>query len=1091
LQRGKLSIFCDHVIEACWLLCVIAAPLFFNPHSYRIFESEKASLSRSLACVMAVAWLIRMLEGGNPFKALKVKLDPLVLPTLILAVANLLSSATSIVPSISFFGSYLRLQGTYTLFSYLMIFFMILRELKTRRQMNRLILTIILTSVPVALYGVIQWMDLDPIPWGIDFAGRVGSSMGNPIFLGGYLIMVFFLTFARLVKQLPKKTPGGGVEAYDLRAILGYAFILLIQSTAIVLTGSRGPWLGWLAGIFLVFLLLTLMTNRRRAAFGLMGVAMTGVVFLFIFNMPDSPLSPLQKVPYLGTLSHLLEQDTGTGKVRVLIWEADTHLVMPHEPLRFPDGTPDRLNLIRLLVGYGPESMLLAFIKFYPPELAHYESRTMIADRSHNQTWDCLINGGIIGLLSYQFLIYSFFAYGLRQIGLIPGKREHRVFAGLWIGLVVFFGAGVVALGKAAFLGLGVAAGVVAALGLYLIISFMLVPRCTQELVRHPSDGVVIAALLAAVLAHFIEIHFGIAMTASQTMFWSFAAILAVLGSGNLPEEVPKLSPDEAEFPSDPIPSVASVHLKRKQRQRGSSVARRPGRAQKQIPLWLGTALGYSFISTAILLTLFYEFVANPEQLSSPGAVFWQGLTYLKQQGQVSYAVPGIIAVVWLLNWVMMRAEVKSWEIPSLGERKRSDALLMVVPLLISLVFVWGLSFRMAALGQVQMQWVRDAVSVVRNLAGALDYYYVWIFLLVFFSSVAMMLERGKRPERWSSAPAWSHAAQILLVLFIWVWIVHFNVDPCKASVFYKQSESAKKQGVWNVSVALIENAVELEPHEDFYYLKLGDAFWRRAVQKSGPGVIRGFNEKTTLKDVLNVDTESIDRLGPVDLLHAARVVLSCAQDLNPLQSDHSINLAALYSQWAKGESDESVRATLIAKSNAYFEQTLLLKPNGVDLWNEWAISDIGVGKNYDKALEKLNHSLALDDRFEQTYLLMGEVYLAENDQDKAARAFERILEINPASDQAYDKLAFLYARQGKTDKAIQANLSLLKRIPDYPGIWNAHKNLAHLYAKIGDLISAVAEAEQAVKRAPKAEEQAMRGLLVQLQQQAKGAAPR
>ena len=61
-MRTRLSIFCDKVIEAGWLAAIVIVPLFFNIHTNRVFEPDKLSLLRSVALVMAVAWLIRVIE---------------------------------------------------------------------------------------------------------------------------------------------------------------------------------------------------------------------------------------------------------------------------------------------------------------------------------------------------------------------------------------------------------------------------------------------------------------------------------------------------------------------------------------------------------------------------------------------------------------------------------------------------------------------------------------------------------------------------------------------------------------------------------------------------------------------------------------------------------------------------------------------------------------------------------------------------------------------------------------------------------------------------------------------------------------------
>ena len=60
---SKLSVFCEKLIEACWLAAIILAPLFFNVYSSRVFEPDKISLVRSLALVMLAAWLTLRAEA--------------------------------------------------------------------------------------------------------------------------------------------------------------------------------------------------------------------------------------------------------------------------------------------------------------------------------------------------------------------------------------------------------------------------------------------------------------------------------------------------------------------------------------------------------------------------------------------------------------------------------------------------------------------------------------------------------------------------------------------------------------------------------------------------------------------------------------------------------------------------------------------------------------------------------------------------------------------------------------------------------------------------------------------------------------------
>jgi O-antigen ligase len=106
-------------------------------------------------------------------------------------------------------------------------------------------------------------------------------------------------------------------------------------------------------------------------------------------------------------------------------------LFMPHDPITYPDGSQDKFNALRPLVGYGPESMYVAYNGFYPPELGHVESRTASPDRSHNETLDSLVITGVLGLVAYLFLFGAVFYWGFRWLGLLSTRRQFWIYVGL------------------------------------------------------------------------------------------------------------------------------------------------------------------------------------------------------------------------------------------------------------------------------------------------------------------------------------------------------------------------------------------------------------------------------------------------------------------------------------------------------------------------------------------------------------------------------------------------------------------------------------------------------------------------------------
>ena len=1144
MPSSRLGTFCDKVIEAGWLAAVVAAPLFFNVYSSRVFEPDKLTLVRTIATVMAAAWIIKWLEQRNAPRSstsLSVR-DALILPTLILSGVYLLTTLTSITPRISFLGSYQRLQGTYTTLSYIIIFLMIVQGLRTRRQLDRLVFAIILTSLPIALYGLIQRYRLDPLPWGGDVTVRVASNMGNPIFVAAYLIMAFFLNLGKIVESFRAILTEEEAVVADIVRAAGYVFIGAVQAIAITFAGSRGPYIGMLTGTF-AFGLIFLVDLRRQApdqeamtpldaglailsavgtyaiagivvglaglTFGLVArkegtasaiglvlgiiavvafwawllsnrttwkwlwlfwVSMAGLMAAILFAanvMPNAAIfAPLRNDPNFGRLANLIETEGGTGKVRTLIWEGNTQLVPPHDPIRFPDGSSDPLNILRPLIGYGPESMYVAYNRFYPPDLAHYESRNASPDRSHNETWDSLVITGVIGLLAYQFLFISFFIYGFQSVGIMPTKRERNLFIALWVGLGLLGGLATIVLRQPKYFGMGVPGGILAAIVLYLVIFSTVLYDREHPITLRPEDRILFAGILASVIAHYIEIHFGIAIASTRTMFWSLAGIMVAVGSGWVQsEETATATTLLATQPAAVRPATPANTPRHKKRRVAQSPPERTVSTAQSMPTWLGSVAGYALVSTIILSTLYYEFVTNAERLSDPTSILWRALTYLALQRRESFAILGMLALVWILATLIGIAElVHSGVFKKAEDWIAGLGLLASISIGASLIFAYGLAGQLGNLTRIQISRLDQLVGVSDSVAGIFNYYYAGIFALLYLAAIALMAEVRRLPSAWT-VNIWGAMAIVPALIVVFVWVNYSNLDPIRADIIYKQADPYDKQGQWDASIAHYKHALELASYEDFYYLWLGRAF----LEKAGNAQVTPtnlLNEQTQLEGILNLNVQQTATLGRQDLLQAARAVLVRAREINPLNTDHSANLARLYRRWADLSTDPAQKAKQLDLSVQNYVQATNLSPHNAILWNEWATVEIMRG-NLDAAEQKLAESLKLDSQFDQTYMILGELYVNTKNYDRAVEMYKNALEITPGLVQAQGTLAYVYAQQGKLAEAIQANLALAKMSPNDPSIWNTRKNLAILYAQTGELQSALSQAQIAASLAP------------------------
>jgi tetratricopeptide (TPR) repeat protein len=252
---------------------------------------------------------------------------------------------------------------------------------------------------------------------------------------------------------------------------------------------------------------------------------------------------------------------------------------------------------------------------------------------------------------------------------------------------------------------------------------------------------------------------------------------------------------------------------------------------------------------------------------------------------------------------------------------------------------------------------------------------------------------------------------------------------------------------------------------------------------------------------------------------------------LNPLNTDHSANLARLYRRWADlYAADPAVRKTQLEQSDAQYQIATTLSPNNAILWNEWATvlmaqadtaraaGDTAGADGFIKdAQAKLDQSLALDQQFEQTYLIRAQLARAQGQTDEARRDYELAMKWNPNSSDAWGGMADMLVAQGNYTEVETITLAYLKDHPDFlpglrtlarnvyfpqnrlaealatqqrvvqlgandPNAWDDHRVLAILLAQTGQLPQALQEAQTALSKAPQANQAEVNSLIAQLQ---------
>jgi tetratricopeptide (TPR) repeat protein len=796
-------------------------------------------------------------------------------------------------------------------------------------------------------------------------------------------------------------------------------------------------------------------------------------------NIPNGPLEYMRSMPGVGRLGNVFTTEGGTGRVRVLIWSGVAKLVFPHAPLAYPDGTVDRWNSLRPFIGYGPEALYVAFNPFYPPELAQIEARNASPDRSHNETFDALAFTGLLGLAVYLALFTAVFYYALKWLGMITSSRRRNVFLALVLVGGAVTAAFFVAWQGLEFFGVGLPFGML--LGLIVFLTLYSLAKPSQPRDANGAEGtgrasgletwraVAMISILAAVVAHFTEIHFGIAIVSTRTHFWVLTGLLMVLGFIG-----PELSAEpQAATPND----AAASKLRRGGRTTPVRIASEPesGPSREE---WAPVLIGGTLIA-AVMVTLGYDFINNALRAQDAFRILVQAMTVLPvpAPGRPSYAILGLFLLTWLLGGGLVMLEEPQ---PGGNLQKRLGTTFagLGLALLLGATAWLVMASHLVTIVNIQPTDLPELMRSAAQIAGTVTIIYILLGLVLAAMAAALSLDSA--PVAGRAAARTRGRASTSPVAMITYWTlpplavalsILLNLNVIQADVIYKTGLQFDDSGQPQAAIPLYERALSLSPGEDYYYLFLGRSYLNATGGQTNP-----------------VDRDA--------LLERAEAQLKAARLLNPLNTDHTANLARLNRRWAELVTETPIRARHAQAADSYYAEATRLSPHNAGIWNEWAALALQVNGDPVTAQKHLDASFDLDKSFDQTWQLQGDVYLyiAQRSTEPAAQqaAFVQAIDTyqhglqmaiarGAAAGNVRVNLAAAYTGSGQPQQALEQYQLLLQEGGAGIEEWRLRLAISQLYAQLGNMASARTEAEQALAAAPEADKPTVQAWLDRL----------
>jgi len=207
----------------------VLAPMVFNPYGHSSYELPKAGLVVVAVAAGLILGLVRRgSDVGGTWRC------PVAKPVLAVAASWVVATLFSVNPAVSLLGLSIRSQGLYVAICYAVVFWWAAETVRSARRARWLLAAAALGSVPVCALGMYERLALNPIAGKVTFSGRAASTLGNPILLGDYVIMV-----------LPAAICAGWLCRSWRRA--AWWTLAAGQGVCLVFTGTRAAWAAALA----------------------------------------------------------------------------------------------------------------------------------------------------------------------------------------------------------------------------------------------------------------------------------------------------------------------------------------------------------------------------------------------------------------------------------------------------------------------------------------------------------------------------------------------------------------------------------------------------------------------------------------------------------------------------------------------------------------------------------------------------------------------------------------------------------------------------------------------------------------------------
>lgn len=298
-----------------------------------------------------------------------------------------LSLFFSLNPQISIVGSKYRHDGFLAFIAYCFAYLIARNAKDIEKHFFRIISA---TSVVIAIYAILQFYQMDPVPkelYALEWVGIAFATMGNPNFLGSYLVlsipMPIYLYFYKGKKI----------------GLLAYAILFL----ALLTTRTRGAWIGAFIALIAFLVLHQIRSgftkNQGKKALVVFFTSL-GMILLFVLTSGDVFASRFLSI-FSDFFNIIKEEETAYlgGSSRVYIW-----------------GKVIELIRMRPFFGFGLDTLYIAMNMHFRGQIISDFGRYRNWDKAHNEYLNIGVSSGLLSLFAYLGFLFLVLKKGMKNL---------------------------------------------------------------------------------------------------------------------------------------------------------------------------------------------------------------------------------------------------------------------------------------------------------------------------------------------------------------------------------------------------------------------------------------------------------------------------------------------------------------------------------------------------------------------------------------------------------------------------------------------------------------------------------------------------